>query len=67
LQAIYKLKEKQDNSKDTDKVPRPKPITKIDEIQNHLEDLDDYLMCKRGETSLPLAYIDIICPKSPSS
>jgi hypothetical protein len=56
LQAIYKL-EKEDKPKDTDKLPLPKAITKAEEIRTNLEDLDDYLLRKRGENGLPLAYV----------
>jgi hypothetical protein len=64
LQMVYHLKEMEDASDDEKAIALPKPITKIDEIRTHIEDLDDYLMRKRGESGLYLAYVvrDEIAP-----
>jgi hypothetical protein len=56
LQQIYHLKETEDILKD-ESIDLPSPITKIDDIRTNIEDLDDYLLRKRGETGLPLAYV----------
>ena len=56
LQNVYHLKETEDIQKDEDIKP-PTPITKIEDIRNNIEDLDNYLLRKLGETGLPLAYV----------
>jgi hypothetical protein len=56
LTNIYKLKETEDSLK-KETVELPEKILKIDDVRNNIEDLDDYLMRKRGESGLPLAYV----------
>ena len=55
LNRIYHLKELDEPSDDVD---LPSPLVKIDHARVALENLDDYLICKRGESSgLPLSYV----------
>jgi hypothetical protein len=56
LNNIYKLKENEEVLK-KETVDLPEKILKIDDVRNNIEDLDDYLMRKRGESGLPLAYV----------
>lgn len=56
LQTVYHLKEVEEQLKDV-KVPMPECLLKVEDARTRLEDLDDYLMRKRGETGLPLAYV----------
>jgi hypothetical protein len=58
LQRVYQLKETEDLLKKDTKTPElPGKIVKIDDVRNNIEDLDDYLLEKRGESGLPLAYV----------
>jgi hypothetical protein len=56
LMNVYGLKEREDRlQKET--MELPVKILKVDDIRNKIEDLDNYLMRKRGMSGLPLAYV----------
>ena len=58
LQHVYKMKETEEQlAKAKDKLELPSKIVKIDDVRTNIEDLDDYLLEKRGESGLPLAYV----------
>jgi hypothetical protein len=54
LTAVYLLKEQDDND---DNVGLPSKLTNVANVRECLEDIDDYLRCKRGESGCPLAYV----------
>lgn len=56
LTNVYALKEADDNEDDDD-VTLPAKLTTIDKVRVTLEDIDDYLVRKKGSSGLPLAYI----------
>ena len=58
LQHVYQMKETEDQlAKASDKPDLPAKIVKVDDVRINIEDLDDYLLEKRGESGLPLAYV----------
>jgi hypothetical protein len=56
LLQVYHLKETEEVVKE-ETIKLPTPITKVEDIRTNIEDLDNYLLRKLGETGLPLAYI----------
>jgi hypothetical protein len=56
LQHVYHLKETEDIVKE-ETIKLPTAITKVEDIRTNIEDLDNYLLRKLGETGLPLAYV----------
>jgi hypothetical protein len=54
LTDIYKLKEDEEEDEDPD---LPGKLTTVDKVRIILEDIDDYLMRKRGNSDVPLAYV----------
>ena len=65
LQRVYQLKETEDLYTKEKNLPElPSKIVKVDDVRNNIEDLDDYLLEKRGESGLPLAYVvrDTVLP-----
>jgi hypothetical protein len=53
--AVYKLK---DAEKDEDEdIKLPTPLAKLDDVRVTLENIDDYLRRKLGDSGCPLAYI----------
>lgn len=56
LQNVYRLKETEDADEDTE-LTLPSPLTKIDTVRVTLENLDDYLRRKLGDSGCPLAYV----------
>jgi hypothetical protein len=57
LQRVYHLHESEEAADDEKKIDLPKPIIKVEDIRTNIEDLDDYLMRKRGTSGLLLAYV----------
>jgi hypothetical protein len=56
LQHVYHLKETEDIAKE-ETFKLPTAITKVEDIRTHIEDLDNYLLLRLGETGLPLLYV----------
>lgn len=56
LAEVYVLKEEEDNEDDDD-VKLPSKLTNIDKVRVTLEDIDDYLVRKRGISGVPLSYV----------
>jgi len=57
LVAVYKLKEIEEVADDDEEIKLPSPLTKIDDVRVTLEDIDDYLRRKFGDSGCPLAYV----------
>lgn len=56
LSSVYTLKEEEDNDEDDD-VKLPAKLASIDKVRMTLNDIDDYLIRKKGISGVPLAYI----------
>lgn len=56
LASVYALKEEEDLADDDD-VHLPAKLTTIDKVRLTLENIDDYLIRKRGISGVPLAYV----------
>ena len=64
ISDIYKLKEEEDEDEDVD---LPDKLSRVDKVRVVLENIDNYLIRKRGSSYVPLAYItrETIQPPAP--
>jgi hypothetical protein len=60
---IYKLKEEEDDDED---VEFPDKLTTVDKVRVVLENIDEYLIRKRGSSFVPLAYVTRDSPVAPN-
>ena len=54
IDSVYLFK---DQDKPTEEVEKPAPLKKVENVRTVLENLDAYLLQKRGEQGCPLAYV----------
>lgn len=55
LTAVYRVKEAED--KDDEKLTPPQKLADLDKVRDVIEDLDNYLLRKKGCYKVPLAYL----------
>ena len=56
LTDVYELKDSEKEAEDN-AIKLPIQLTKIDDVRVTLEDLDDYLLRKLGDSDCPLTYV----------
>ena len=54
IDSVYLFK---DQDKPTEEIEKPAPLKKVENVRTVLENLDAYLLQKRGEQGCPLAYV----------
>jgi uncharacterized membrane protein YgcG len=54
IRSVYLIK---DQDKPTGEIEKPAPLKKVEHVRTVLENLDAYLLQKRGEKGCPLAYV----------